>query len=120
MLALLIVVAIGIDAAAQRDPFAGRWQAAESDRGVVVSLTFGGSNTLVMPGTGPSGRTEALTLALRNVRKTGDTATFSVDFPGDNGNAEFEFRLGAPRDAGTLKAIRVDGSRPMMTCRPGR
>ena len=107
----LIVLALVSTGAAQRDrdPFAGSWVAAERDRGVLITLTIGRESTLVLPGTGPDGRTEALTLELRDLKAVESTATFAVDFPGDEGTAEFEFRIEGEGDRGTLRTLRVDG-----------
>lgn len=107
---LMLLATVGITKpAAQSDPFLGRWAASERDRGVVVMLSIDASSTLVLPGTGPSGRTEAMTLRVRNLQRQQASATFSVDLPENEGTVDFEFSIVPTEGVGVLRVLRVDG-----------
>ena len=107
---LMLLATVGImKPAAQSDPFLGRWAASEPDRGVVVMLSIDASSTLVLPGTGPSGRTEAMTLRVRNLQRQQASATFSVDLPENEGTVDFEFSIVPTEGVGVLRVLGVDG-----------
>ena len=110
--AVMSAVLVCTVAAAQDASLSGRWAAREADRGVVVTLTFGSSNTLVIPGTGPSGRTTALTLAVKNLQRTQRTATFTVELPDNEGAIDFDFSLSPNDDSGSLRVRRINGEPP--------
>ena len=96
-------------ATAQGPPLTGRWVALERDQGIVVTLTIGTTSTLVIPGTGPNGRTEALTLQVRSLQQGTRSMTFTVDLPEDNGAVDLEFRLESADDLGVLSILKVEG-----------
>ncbi len=109
-----VVLLVGVDAIhskAQSNALAGRWVSPEPDKGVVITLSIGSANTLIIPGTGPSGRTEALTLTIRNLRTSQQGATFTVDLPDNEGAVDFEFRI-TSAGAGTLGVVMIDGEPP--------
>ena len=107
---VMLLATVGImEPAAQSDPFLGRWAASKPDQGVVVMLSIGPSSTLVLPGTGPSGRTEAMTLEVRNLQRQSPSATFSVDLPDNEGVVDLEFRIVPTEGVGVLRVLRVDG-----------
>ena len=84
--------------------------AGQTDHGIVVSLTIGSSSTLTMPGIRQDGTNTALTLAVRNLMTRGDSATFTVDLPENEGTLELELRVAAT-DSAALRVIRVNGER---------
>ena len=99
----------GIRTVTQTDQWVGTWTASEQDRGVTVRLTISQSSTLVIPGTGPGGKVAALTLLVRDFRRTAERATFVVDLPDNEGVIEWEFRAPNTRDVVILRALTVDG-----------
>ena len=107
--AALAAGVISVSLAAQTDPFVGRWVALQREHGVFITLTIGASSTLIFPGLRQDGRSEALTLAVKNLRVTPQTATFTVDLPENEGALEFEFRLVGADGSGRLSVLRVDG-----------
>ncbi len=105
--ALLAGAGFPASPAAQTGPLEGRWTASKPDQGVVVTLTIGASGTLVFPGVRQDGRTETLTLAIRSLVLTPQTATFSVDLPETEGALDLELRV--DNESGTLRVVRIDG-----------
>jgi hypothetical protein len=102
-------IALSMPLAAQTSPFVGRWVASQPEHAVVIALTIGSSNTLIFPGLRQDGRSQALTLAIRNLQMTAEAATFTVDLPENEGALEFEFRLAGGDGLGRLRIVRVDG-----------
>ena len=112
VIALYLAISWVAAAHTQADRFTGRWVASEPDRGVLVSLTLGASNSLTVPGGRQDGSTQALTLGVVELMTRGDVASFEVELPQNEGIVEFEFRITAAGDSGTLRVVRVDGEAP--------
>ena len=103
---LLMVIAAN---AAQPERLQGRWLATAPDQGVVVSLTFGVSSSLTMPGARQDGSVIALTMPLQDLKTERDLSTFSVELPDNEGTLDLEFRITPSGDGGSLRVVRLDG-----------
>jgi hypothetical protein len=112
LFAAFLVGCVAANALAQEPPLSGRWAASQADRGVTVALDLGSPGKLVVPGTGPSGRTEALSLNLREVKRAEGVATFIVDLPDGEGVIDFEFTASPNGESGLLRVRRIEGEPP--------
>jgi hypothetical protein len=108
LLAAVLAIA-SVTTLAQGPSLTGRWVASRADRGVVVALDLGTVGKLTIPGTGPSGRVEALSLAIRDVKRAGPVATFSVDLPDGEGAILFDFTVEPNGEFGRIVARRIEG-----------